>query len=185
MLVASGRPKTIGRYGLEGLSLAAARAQARKLIAERTLGHQHPHRVTYQTARADFLTDCQRRIKPRTVHDYTRLLGRFDLPSLADITPRTVIRVLEPLTHAPAECHHCFTVLKVFFTWCVKQDLLEQNPRAKLVVPKKPTARERVFSADELTCLWKATECPRTVFAAIVRLLRFNSGRLLNFTRGH
>lgn len=167
VLIESGRPKTIGRYG--DLTLAQARAQARTLLAEKTLGKRHPKRVTFDAARADFLEDCKRRIKPRTLHDYTRILGRFEFPALADITPRTVLKALDPLP--PAERHHCFTVLKCFFTWCTKQDVLDLNPMQKLPVPKKPRARERVLSDAELACLLKATECPRTAFHAIVRLL--------------
>lgn len=56
VLVASGRPKTIGRYPL--LSLAEARREARQLLAHKTLGKVHPARTPFAEAVETFLTDC-------------------------------------------------------------------------------------------------------------------------------
>ena len=62
VLVASGRPATIGRY--PPWTLAAARAEAKKRLAQKTLGKITPTRTVFDDARADFLKDCEKRNKP-------------------------------------------------------------------------------------------------------------------------
>jgi hypothetical protein len=59
VLIASGRPKTIGRYPL--ISLADARREARKLLAHKTLGKVHPARTPFAEAVDAFLIDCRTR----------------------------------------------------------------------------------------------------------------------------
>src|SRR6185312_16779867 len=66
---------SIGRYPIVGL--AAARKEAKRLLAEFTLGKVRPQTVSCQEAIALFLDDKGRAKRARTVKDYERLLGRF------------------------------------------------------------------------------------------------------------
>ena len=70
---------TIGRYPL--ISLSEARAQAKRILAENTLGKHRPKSITYDDAKTQFLEDCEQRVKDgdlkaRTLYDYTRLLKK-------------------------------------------------------------------------------------------------------------
>jgi hypothetical protein len=101
VLVASGRRKAIGTWPL--LSLASARVEAKRLLAEKTLGKVRPTHTAFDDAKADYLAYCTERVragtmKPRTLKDYTRLLIHFPFgrQSVGDITARDIIQRLKP-----------------------------------------------------------------------------------------
>jgi hypothetical protein len=81
--------RTIGRYPI--ISLADARNEARRLMAEITLGLNKPPTVTFQEALDEFLANSEKRNRPRTARDYRRLLTRhfltpFGGKQLGDVT---------------------------------------------------------------------------------------------------
>lgn len=176
VLIASGRRQTIGHYPL--VSLADARKEARRILAEKELGKVRPRFVAFDDAKATYLAHCQSKNRSLTIRDYTRHLGThfpFGRKAIGDIQPRDIIRQLAPLP--PSEKHHAFTTARAFFRWCVRQHLIDRSPMENMEVPTNGKPRERVLSDTELTCLWKATECPRTAFHAIVRLLMLTGQR--------
>jgi hypothetical protein len=70
---------TIGRYPI--ITLSQARDEAKRLLAERTLGKHRPRSIPWQDAEKSFLADCEQRVtngalKARTLADYTRLLKK-------------------------------------------------------------------------------------------------------------
>ena len=69
------RLKTLGRY--PDLSLSEARTKAKKFFVKCEEGGFAPaqREVAFQEAKAQFLSDCEGRNKPRTVADYRRLLN--------------------------------------------------------------------------------------------------------------
>jgi hypothetical protein len=92
VLIASGRRKAIGTWPL--MSLAVARAHAKTMLAEKALGRTYPTHTAFDDAKANFLKDCEKRNKLRTLQDYTRLLRRhypFGRQAVADIMPRAVL----------------------------------------------------------------------------------------------
>lgn len=58
VLIASGRPKTIGRYGPGGMTLAEARKQAQVWLAQKTLGKVHPTRTPFSDAARQARYSC-------------------------------------------------------------------------------------------------------------------------------
>src|SRR5437763_9970286 len=62
---------TIGRFPI--LSLSKARGEAKRLLAEFTLGRVRPQSITYQQAVQLFLEDKAKARRSRTVKDYKRL----------------------------------------------------------------------------------------------------------------
>ena len=56
---------TIGRYPI--ISLSDARVEAKRILAEHTLGKRRFVFITYQDAIARYLDECRRRNRPRTV----------------------------------------------------------------------------------------------------------------------
>ena len=171
VLVSSGRRHSIGRYPL--VSLADARKEARRILAEKQLGKVRPTHVAFDDAKHDFLADCAKRNKPRTVHDYSRLLNRhmsFGRQSLAEIQPRQIVLILNRLGDTPSEQHHAFTAARAFFRWCVRQHLIPRSPMELMQTPKNGSPRERILNDEELRALWVVTE-ELSMFQSIVRLL--------------
>jgi hypothetical protein len=95
VLLGQGKRHTIGHYPT--LSLSEARSAAKRILAEKELGRVTPERVAFDDAVADFLTDCKKRVRPRTLKnyaDYLQLLP-FGRRPVASVTTREVIRILD------------------------------------------------------------------------------------------
>ena len=159
--------RTIGRYPL--ISLSEARTEAKRILAEKTLGKVRPQSITFPHARALFLEDKARSAKARTLAEYKRLLNRLSFKSqLATITHEDVSRELGKIK-SPSEHAHLVVVTNGFFNWCIKRRYLTENP-ARGISRQQSTPRARVLSDAELKSIWRVTTEP-THFNAIVRLL--------------
>lgn len=169
-----GRKITIGRYGT--LTLAQARLEAKRLLAEFTLGKVRPQSIRFDQAVELFLKDKSENRRPATVADYKRRLKRLNFKSqLADITHAEATRKLDKFT-APSERSHILVAAKVFFTWCMKRRYIEHNPFYGLSKPKL-VSRDRVLSQDELKRIWQAT-APLTTPDRITRLMMVTGQRM-------
>ena len=108
---------TLGRYPI--LSLGDARTEAKRLLAEKTLGKMRPVSVRFEEARDQFLDACRIKNKPRTVYDYERILNRhfkFGRTMLSDISQHEIMRRIYKLSGTPSEQNHAFVTAKVFFS---------------------------------------------------------------------
>jgi len=162
---------TIGRYPI--ISLADARTEAKRILAERTLGRHRTRSIAWDEAQALFLASCDKKNRPRTIKDYTRLLNRhfaFGKKYLSDITPQDITRKLDHLAETPAEQNHALVAVKIFFKWAHRRRYLEHSPCEGMQVAKRPT-RERVLSEAELTTIYKAVSSGQDTFSYIVELL--------------
>lgn len=163
--------RTIGRFGI--LSLAEARGEAKRILAERTLGRVRPQFITFQQARDEFLEEKRLTRRASTHHDLKRLLTLY-MPfkgGLAEATHGEVTHRLNKIT-APSEKNHAIAAVKNFFTWCVKRRYLTDNPTAGFSLQKRPS-RSRILTDDELKSIWDACgslDLPAS-FRTIVRLL--------------
>ena len=158
---------TIGRYGI--INLSEARAEAKRLLAEFTLGRVRPQSITYPKAVELFLQDKAKNRRSRTVADYKRLLNRLGFKGqLSDITHTDVARRFARFA-APSEHSHRLVAAKVFWNWCEKRRYVEHNPTAGLSKSPSPP-RSRVLSDAELKSIWVSTYSADN-FSRIVRLL--------------
>jgi integrase len=159
---------TIGRFPI--ISLAEARAEAKRILAERTLGKHQPEKVSWDDALALFLTRVGQKNRPRTHRDYKRLLNRhfkFGPTKLAAITPADIHRRLDKLTNTPSERSHALRVIKIFFNW-TKPRYVDRSPCDGMDVVKG-AARTRRLTDPELAAVWRAAD-EGTHFHDIVRL---------------
>ena len=109
---------TIGRYPV--ISLSEARAEAKRILAEHTLGRHRPKGVAYEDAKKQFLEECEQRVKEgdlkaRTLYDYRRLLKKhfaFGRRRLADITAEDIARRMKLIVDAPSERNHALVGIK-------------------------------------------------------------------------
>jgi integrase len=154
------------------IKLAAAREEARNILAERQLGiRQATGATTYERALTTFLETAKTKNKERTVRDYTRLLTRhgFGSEKLGDITARDIHRKLDRLAHTPGEQMHALAALKIFFRFCVRRHLLDNTPMERIERVGRLKSRDRVLDDIELRKVWHA--CARVgMFGNITRL---------------
>jgi integrase len=162
---------TIGRYPI--ISLSEARTEAKRILAERTLGKLRPRSVPWDVALAGFLEHLEANNKPRTVADYSRLLNRhfdFKKQDIADITTADITRRLDRIHDAPAERNHALVVIKIFLSWAQKppRRYIERNPCEGMTVSRRPS-RRRVLSDQEIETVWNPARSNEP-FHYIVRL---------------
>ena len=171
ILTGSGRRQSIGRFPI--ISLASARARAKELLAEQTLGKTRPRAVAFEDAVTDFLAACEKKNRTRTVRDYTRLLNRhfaFGRKNLVEITRHDISQKLEKLKAIPSEQNHAIVAAKIFFKWVVRNGYLDQSP-CEGFSPMKRLPRERVLTDEELRTVFKTALEGSTPFSHIVALL--------------
>ncbi len=161
--------ETIGRIGI--ITLSDARKEAKRRLAEYTLGKTLPEARSWSTATAEYLGGIKANRKPRTHEDYSRLLALFKFGDtrLTEIGQQDLQRDLDKLADRPAEHQHAFVVLRAFFNWCHQRHYVDRNPMERMKPPHKYTARERVLTDFELIKVWNA--CGDDTFGKIVKLL--------------
>jgi len=162
---------TIGRHPV--ISLSEARAEAKRILAEMTLGKHRPKSITWSEALKLYLAACEQKNRIRTVRDYTRLLKKhfpFGRKWLTEITKHDIIRAIDRLTVTPAEQNHAITAVKIFFKWALRRGYVDHSPCDGLQTSKRPP-RERVLSEKELKAVLKTALKGENTFSFIVALL--------------
>ncbi|MGB0747111.1 MAG: tyrosine-type recombinase/integrase [Magnetospiraceae bacterium] len=156
------------------ISLAEARASARQLLAEHTLGKTRPTSINFQDAVDRYIAECEQKNKPTTVREYKRVLNRhFRLGrvQLRDVKKQDLTNRIDKLRKTPAEQNYAFVVARAFFRWAVRHGYLDRSPLENLRMPARTQSRSRVLSDDELAAVFKhALETPYP-FGPIVALL--------------
>jgi integrase len=159
---------TIGQYPT--LKLAQARTEARKLLAEFTLGKTSPKAISYTKAVETFIENKRKNRRASTADAYEGLLNRLPFSdAIADITHEEVGRKLKRIKTHGAYNHH-LVALKVFFNWCIKRQYRTDNPTLGLSKYARPK-KKRILTDAELVIIWNATFEIETDFGEIVRLL--------------
>src|ERR1019366_133812 len=155
---------TIGKFGI--LSLAEARSEAKRLLAEFTLGKVRPQSKSYPAAVEEFLDEKATRRRPITVATLKRHLGLLDFKGpLADISQADLSRKLKTLPRS--EFNHRLSCAKTFFTWAQKKRYVTDNPTSGFT-PLTIASRSRVLNDQELKAVWKAAEQTEGHFGIIV-----------------
>lgn len=146
--------RAIGRFPI--ISLAEARTEAKRLLAEKTLGKVRPQSITYEQAVKVFLEEKGERRRSRTVADHKRHLGLLGFKGqLADVTHQDLERKLKRLP--PSEFNHRLACAKTFFRWAQKKRYRQDDPTVGLSPHTRPS-RSRVLSDAELQLIWRACE---------------------------
>lgn len=163
------RRVSIGRYPT--ISLSDARAEAKRLLAEITLGKRQAPSISFDEAVALYLSLSEHTSRPRTVAENRRLLNRhFKFrKNVADIAPQEISRVIDRLHKTPTEANHAFTAIRTFFNWCVRRHYLTHSPMQGMRLPAKTVSRTRVLSPNELSAVYRACK-GLGAFGALVRL---------------
>jgi integrase len=166
--------RTIGRFGI--ITLGDARTEAKRLLAERTLGRFRPQAITFSAAFDAFIAEKEKSRRARTIKDYRRLInlhfpfkGQLSEVKHGDIE-RRLVRIKSRSEH-----NHALQNAKTFFTWAQKRRYITDNPTVGFSPHKLPN-RARVLTDAELKSIWEATAEP-TIYNTIVRLLMLTGQR--------
>jgi integrase len=168
--------KTIGRYPV--ITLAEARAEAKRILAQRTLEKFRPQAIRWDEAVVAYLTECEQKNRLKTVRGYRYLLGLFEFGrrGLADIAPQELHRVIDRFGNRPALKNAVAVCIRTFFNWAERRHYVDRTPCARMKRPRAKPSRSRVLTDDELRRVWTAaSECGS--FGDIVRLLVLSGQR--------
>jgi integrase len=172
VLIGSGRRQSIGRYPV--ISLSDARTEARRILAEKTLGRVRPTHTAYDDAVRDYLAQCEQKNRSGTVKEYRRILTNhfpFGRQSVGDLAPRDIVRRLNGLSDRPSEKHHAYVALRAFLRWCAREHIIDRSPMEHMAPPPALVSRERVLDEDELKAVYKTARDGTTYFHHITALL--------------
>jgi integrase len=142
--------RTIGRF--PDWSLADARKEAKSILGGPKVFRSHSK---YPDAVENFLQDCESRNRPETIRQYKNYLNAFPWKKkVSGISRADVLSHLQGYRDRPAAHVHALRSLKVFFNWCVRQEILDRNPIAGEKTIPIPS-RERVLSPEEIRAVWE------------------------------
>ena len=162
--------ETIGRVGI--ISLQDARAEAKRRLAEYTLGREKPRSIGWSDALEKYLAEVEVTCKPRTHEDYEYFLKRYVRygdTRVSDISPHDILSTITRLAHTPAVQHRTYTVLRAFLRWAHRQHYLDRDPMERMQAPAPSTPRDRILTNDELKRVWHAAG--DGTYGKIVKLL--------------
>jgi integrase len=146
---------TLGRFPI--LSLSDARIEARRMLAEFTLGKIRPQSITYPSAVKLFITDKTRSRRKSTADQYEWFLSHFPFKGqLSDIVPSDIERTLKGIK-SKSTYDHVLVAARIFFNWTIKRRYILQNPTFGLS-PHGTSKRARVLSDEELIAIWNGCD---------------------------
>lgn len=158
--------KTLGKY--PDKTLKSAREEAKRFLATVTPDMSS---VSTTDALRAFLSHCEVKNRPRTVKDYSDLLGNH-LPTgrVRDMTRKSLMTYFRTLQHTPSAQAHAITAISVFLNWCVTNGWIDFNPIAglKRLSPSRP--RMRSLTGDELVKVLNHAMSKQTQYHQIVAL---------------
>ena len=165
--------RALGRFGV--LSLSEARTEAKRVLAERTLGRTLPRSISFQSVVDEFLAEKEKSRRQGTVDNHRdRITRHFSFNcKLSEITHGEIVRRLSKIP-TNAEHDHALSVAKTFFTWAMDRRYIDDNP-TRGISPRGMQSRARVLSDEELKDIWAAcsddaNDLPEP-YRAIVKLL--------------
>ena len=146
------RKITLGRYPT--MSLAQARNEAKRLLAEKTLGTLSTKSRPYSLILDTYLEQYRAKNRERTAFEHERLLRRhfkFGSRSVDQITKADVVAVIDDLSDTPALASHAApTAAKTFFTYCARRGYIQISPCHLLQASASHEEAGRVLSDQEL-----------------------------------
>src|SRR5262249_25301550 len=162
---------SIGRHG--SWTPDTARTEAQRLLglvasridpsAERQVAQQ-ADAETFGVEVARYIDRKRREMKPRSMGELERHLLVQCRPlhglKLTDINRRTVAQRLGDIEQASgaATRNRARASLSAFFTWTIREGLLDVNPVSGTGVADEGPSRDRVLTEAELATIWKALD---------------------------
>ena len=169
--------RAIGKF--PSMSLAKAREDARKMLAQVELGHTFTS-TTFNEALESYIEQhVKKNNKPSTAYEAERVLRRhyhFGSRPLDAIKGNEIMRIVDALP--PSAGNHAFTHARSFFRWCVRRRYIDRHPLEAVPLPNKPASRDRVITDTELRVIWNVAQSFPFPFGHIVSLLILTGQRV-------
>ncbi|MCP4124757.1 MAG: tyrosine-type recombinase/integrase [Bacteroidetes bacterium] len=161
------RMKTFGRY--PETSLKQAREEARRFLALDGGKHRPTPQMLYKDAVEIYLEEAVSRLRPETYRTYLFYLS--NAPCSGTLREITRLQIKSYIQHP-----HTLVAMKVFFNWCVRNELMNRNPLAgERAVYNAP--RERILTDDELILVYNRANQIGYPFGHIVLMCIFTGQR--------
>jgi len=166
---------TIGRYPV--ISLQEARGEAKRLMAEMTLGKRRPKAISFGEALDAFVATRREKNRPKTACETERLLRvnfkTLHSKQLSDIRAHQITEITDSIVKKGKRslAVHAFNAAHTFLRFCAQRHYIEANPTADTEKPTNNRSRERTLMDDELCTVWHAADELGGHFGAIVKLL--------------
>jgi integrase len=183
--------RRIGLGKASAVSAADARAQASKMHARVKLGEDPAAQKAEGVARASetfesllgvFLARQAERLKPKSYAEVERHLRVQSKPfhrlPLAKIDRRAVAKLLAEIgvSSGPFAANRLRASLMTFFSWAMREGLIDSNVVIATNKNAEGRGRERVLTDLEVAAVWAAT-AGADQYSAIVRLLLLTASR--------
>jgi integrase len=166
------------------LTLGAARAQAREMLARVRLGGDPAatRRAGRAAARETFgallprylavkQAECRAGTSQQLEHRLAGLARPLHPRPVSTIDRRTIAAVLSAIGErsGPSAAVNTHSSLSGYFAWLVGEGLLDENPMVGVNRPTASDPRDRVLTDDELRVLWAALDADD--YSDIIKLL--------------
>lgn len=184
------KTKRMALGSVTALDPGAARATAKNVLAAVRLGRDPAGEKSEGRAKAaetfaavanQFLARQKTRLKPRSYTETERHMLAHSKPfhslQIDKIDRRAIAARLTELasTSGPTAANRTRASLSAFFSWAMREGLIEANPAIATNKAHETGARDRVLSDDELRDIWMALEDDD--YGAIVKLLLLTGQR--------
>ena len=151
---------TLGRWPT--VSLQDARAEARRRLAEATLGIHQPETYSFDEALELYIEEyVKKKLRRSTAYEKERLLRKevavyFRGRALQEIRKQDIVRITDRLSATPTTAVHVHKAMRAFFHWCAGRSMLEHSPCENLELPGRIISRSRVLSNEEMARVYNA-----------------------------
>jgi integrase len=168
------------------LTLAQARAEARRILARVELGHDLKAEKSTKRAQAartfasavELYLAAKAHLRPGSLRlnrlylcgPYSRPLNNVPLAELtrADIAARLTAIASDYGSGTAAAARRCISAL---MSWAMQEGWIESNPVVGTRKPPLPPSRDRVLDNAELAAIWRAARDTAGDYGRIIRLL--------------
>jgi integrase len=180
-----GRQKRVSLGTYPAITLAEARAEARKIIRDAQLGVLDDAQETSCPTLGETVPvfiQVYAKPKNRGWKESERLLGKFQslfIKPLVDIKRSDIVRILDEIVASgtPYRANRALAALKKLMSWALDRGMIDVSPIAGLKLPHKEQARERVLSDEELVALSAAADGEGYPFGDAIKLLMLTGQR--------
>jgi len=121
--------------------------------------------------------------RKRSGHEVARMLRRDPVAAwrgrqIGQIRRVHVAELLEQIGgRSPATARLTYAALRSLFVFCIERELIENSPCDHLRAPRRPAARDRVLSDDELATVWRGAEGLGFPFGMVFKLMMLTAQR--------
>ena len=186
----AGKTRRVTLGTLAVLDVGRARARAKDLLATIRLGgdpavdKREAHAKAAETFGAilpRYLAVQRKECRPRSFKEIEYRLCKLARPlhprALTSIDRRLISSLVGNIAerNGPSAAINAHGTLGGYFSWLMREGLLDQNPTINANKPKARPARDRVLSDDELRALWAALGDDD--YGSIVKLLIYTAAR--------